>query len=186
MKHEFAPARLNVHAFAVSSSQLAGQEALASYPRLVRECAGRQADRPVLWSAHGEVRGDQPQTRQDWLHLHADALVPLTCQRCLEAVQVRLLVDRWFRFVADEETAAAQDDDCEEDLLVLETDFDLLALIEDELVLELPMIARHEVCPAQSSKPATDTEFGTAVAGRPNPFAALAHRLKPGGGGQSE
>jgi hypothetical protein len=29
------------------------------------------------------------------------------------------VVDRWFRFVADEPTATAQDEICEEDILVL-------------------------------------------------------------------
>jgi uncharacterized protein len=33
--------------------------------------------------------------------------------------------DRWFRFVADEATAEAEDEESEEDLLVVSRDFDL-------------------------------------------------------------
>ena len=54
-----------------------------------------------------------------WLHLQADAMLPLICQRCLEPVDVPLAVDRSFRFVADETTAAAEDDEAEEDVLAM-------------------------------------------------------------------
>lgn len=127
----------------------------------------------VDWSAHGELRSDALQQESVWLFLRADAKAPLTCQRCLEVVDVELQVRSSFRFVADEETAAAQDDDSEEDLLVLHDDFNLHQLIEDELVLALPLIAHHEVCPGQLSA-GDSPDFGEAVAGKPNPFAVLA------------
>jgi uncharacterized protein len=87
---------------------------------------------------------------------------------------VHLHVERWFRFVEDEAIALVQDETSEEDLLVLAPDFDLHALIEDELLLELPYIARHEACPSQPKMSATDPAF-TAEPERPNPFAALAN-----------
>jgi len=55
-------------------------------------------------------------------------------------VLVNLLVDRDFRFVPDEATAMAEDDEAEEDLLVLSGEFDLLALVEDELLMDLPLV----------------------------------------------
>lgn len=177
MKQEFASSpesHLDLRAFAQSSGQLAGNESLAGYDRIAQECAGRVQDAMVAWSARGEMRSDHLGQEEIWLHLHAEAVAPMTCQRCLEMVKVPLLVDRSFRFVADEETAAAQDDDVQEDLLALEADFNLRHLIEDELVLALPLIARHEVCPGQAPLAASDTDFGVAVAGRPNPFAVLA------------
>jgi uncharacterized protein len=81
-----------------------------------------------------------------------------------EAVEI----DRWFRFVESEEVALAQDDDCEEDLLVMSPQFDLLNLLEDELLLDLPLVPMHERCP--DSLPAL--EQPEAV--KPNPFAVLA------------
>ncbi len=184
MKHEFAPAYLDVQAFAQSSGELAGEESLARYARILQECEGRGADLVVAWSARGETRVDQLQAEQVWLHLHAEVVAPLTCQRCLEVVDITLRVDRSFRFVADEQIAAAQDDDSEEDLLVLSGEFNLRELIEDELVLELPMIAHHDICPGPLSTTVTDAKFGIAVAGRPNPFAVLA-RLKPSNKGDT-
>ena len=175
MNNVYAPTRLDARAFAQASGQASGHEPLDRYARILEECQGRGSDLAVAWSARGEIRAGQPE-EQVWLQLDAEVCVPLTCQRCLEVVDVPLRVKRSFRFVADEKTAALQDEESEEDLLAFEGDFNLHELIEDELVLELPMIARHEVCPSQT-QPAPDTEFGIAVAGRPNPFAVLA-RLK--------
>ncbi|MFC3217232.1 hypothetical protein [Comamonas sp. JC664] len=47
----------------------------------------------------------------------------------------------------DEATAAALDDESEEDVLVLAPQIDALELIEDELLMALPMVPMHEVCP---------------------------------------
>ena len=87
---------------------------------------------------------------------------------------MHLLVDRWFRFVADEATATAQDDTCEEDLLVMAGDFSVLGLLEDELVLELPLIARHGECPVQPKLQVADAAFVAEQTSREKPFAALA------------
>lgn len=179
MENEFAPARLDIRAFAQSSGQLAGRDPLASYTRITAECQGSVDSLVVVWSARGEMRAEQTPLEQIWLRLHADVCVPLLCQRCLDVVDTVLQVDRTFRFVADEDTAAAQDDDSDEDLLVLDANFNLHQLIEDELVLELPMIARHASCPSATG--VAEPDFGVAVAGRPNPFAVLA-QLKPEGG----
>ena len=185
MRHEFAPAHLDLRAFAHSSGRLVGSDAVARYERIAHECQGRGLGRHVQWSARGETRADPLGQECIWLHLDVDTTVPLTCQRCLSVVEVRLLVDRWFRFVVDEETAAAQDDDVPEDLLVLAGDFDLHQLIEDELVLELPLIARHETCPTQPAFTAQDAGFGAPSADRPNPFAVLG-RLRSTKRGQAK
>ncbi len=179
MKNALAASHLDMRAFARSSDQMDGCDPLARYGRIALECQGRGLDSMVVWSARGEIRADQLGQEQFWLHLHADATAPLTCQRCLEVVNIRLLVDRSFRFVADEEAARAQDDEAQEDLLVLAGDFNLQELVEDELVLELPFIARHDVCPVQAPHAAVDADFDASASGRPNPFAALA-QLKAG------
>ncbi len=83
-----------------------------------------------------------------------------------------LSVDRAFRFVADEATAMAEDDEAEEDLLVLGPAFDALALIEDELLMALPLVPRHPACPQPLSGPEGLAEPPPELA-RPNPFAVL-------------
>jgi uncharacterized protein len=113
---------------------------------------------------------------QAWLHLRADARVPLTCQRCLGPVQTPIEVDRWFRFVADEATAEAQDDDSEEDLLALEPRPSLIEIIEDELIMSLPLVPVHERCPQPLPDGGGSQAEGDQGGGseRPHPFAGLA------------
>jgi uncharacterized protein len=90
-------------------------------------------------------------------------------------VQTPVEVDRWFRFVADEATAEALDDDSEEDLLALEPRPSLVELVEDELILSLPLVPLHERCP-QPLSTADGPAGGEKAPGseRPHPFAALA------------
>ncbi len=53
-----------------------------------------------------------------------------------------------FRFVKDEATAQAQDEVSDElDHLVHHKHFELLDLIEDELLMALPLVSLHEFCP---------------------------------------
>ena len=84
-----------------------------------------------------------------------------------------LEVDQSFRFVKDEATALAQDDACEEDLLVLSKDFDLLALVEDELLMTLPLVPMHTSCQSEHA-PTSDQDSTADADTKPNPFAVLA------------
>ncbi len=174
MTKEHSPDRLDVKAFAQAGAHLTGHDTLLRYQRLVEEARGLHPDLRVDWSADGQVRSTHGIGGQIWLHLRASATVPLICQRCLQPVDVPLEVDREFRFVADEATAEALDEDSEEDLLALSRDFNLRELIEDELIMALPIVPRHDECPVPVQMQASDEEFEAASAEAPNPFAALA------------
>lgn len=173
------PRRFDVRSFAEAGASLSGEEPLSAFERLVNE---RHPDADpatvVRWSVRGETRPDAAGQAAVWLHLKAGLALPVGCQRCLGPVAVPLEVDRWFRFVADEATAEAEDDDCEEDVLALEPRPDLLALIEDELLMEIPLVPMHGVCPEPLAVPApAEGEPAPVQESRPNPFASLA-RLK--------
>lgn len=174
MTREFAPHRLDVSTFAAEGATLTGDDPVADYPRLAAELAESAPDASsVRWEAVGEERAGSAGAATPWLHLSADATVPMVCQRCLTPVAVQLVVDRFFRFVADEATAEAEDDDAEEDLLVLARDFDLHSLIEDELLMEVPLTPVHDVCPVPVQLSAADADFEASEAAKPNPFAVL-------------
>jgi uncharacterized protein len=81
--------------------------------------------------------------------------------------------DRRFRFVESEEVAEREDDESEEDLLVVAREFDLAALLEDEILMSLPLLPRHEVCPVPPRSSVVDADFVDEPT-KPNPFAALA------------
>ena len=174
-KTSWNPDRLDVRAFAQAGADLQADDSMTRFERLVAE-AHADDGLPVLgsvsWQARGEMRaGASGGAPAVWLHLQAEASVPLTCQRCLGPVETPLSVDRWFRFVADEATADAEDEDSEEDVLVFQPAFNLVELIEDELIMALPLVPMHEVCPT-----ALPTSAGPVIEdapARPNPFAVL-------------
>lgn len=176
---DFRPERLDVAAFALVSARLQGDDSLQKYKRLFQEASDNQPDvgtkRTVQWQAQGELveTAGSGSAAQVWLHVQAQATLPQVCQRCLADVDLTLDVDRDYRFVADEATAEAQDDDCEEDVLALNREFNLMELIEDELLMALPLVPRHEVCPVQPKMAVADENFEGTGGEKPNPFAVL-------------
>jgi uncharacterized protein len=163
---------LDIKAFAKAQMHLEGDTPMTEFERLAEDCVGEVAGH-VVWSAQGAIEPDQSGKDSIWLHLEAKTSVPLTCQRCLHPVQVELLIEQDFRFVADEATAVAEDDESEEDLLVLEDNFDLIELIEDELLMSLPLVPMHPQCLSERAPTSKDEETILAEA-KPNPFAVLA------------
>lgn len=173
MSKEFAPHRLDVKSFAEDGADLSGQQPVREHPRLMAETQGRGAAAPVNWSATGELRTPGHVHPEIWLHLSAQAVLSLTCQRCLMPVEVPVAVRRSFRFVADEEMAAAQDEEAEEDVLAISRSLDLVELVEDELLMEMPLVPRHETCADPVIMEVADAQFDSAAARRENPFAIL-------------
>lgn len=177
MKTDFNPRRLDVVGLARSGAELAAATPLDALDRLMQERApalAQATEDQVVWRAQAEYRQVLGGADQLWLHLQASHRLPQLCQRCLLVVETPLEVDQWFRLVADEAAAAQEDEVSEEDVLVLSPDFDLLALLEDELLMALPLVPKHEVCPVAIKTEVVDENFQAAEAEKPHPFAALA------------
>ncbi len=119
---------------------------LARFARLASEVQPSASQPIVHYVAQGELRprlGGEPQL---WLHLTAQVVLPLLCQRCLDVVETEISVEREFRFVATEAEAEQEDEESEEDILVNDANFNLHNLIEDELLMALPMVPMHDEC----------------------------------------
>ncbi len=171
---DFDPLRLDVTAFAKAAAELEGRWPLRQFDRLTESAVldALPADGgDVAWHARGESRTMRGAEAQVWLHVGATTRVPLECQRCLQAVDVPLALERSFLFVHGEDAAAQLDTDSEDDVLALTRALDLRELVEDELLLALPIVPRHEVCPVPLVAPESVDE---PLADKPNPFAALA------------
>lgn len=179
MKQDISNKHLDVRVFAQSSACLTEESLLARYGRLMQETQGLGAENHVKWSARGESRLDSAGAAQIWLHLKVDALVPLTCQRCLLPADMSIAIDQSYRFVDSEELAELQDAQAEEDVLALSPDFSLAELIEDEVLMALPLIPLHDPCPVPVKLEAVDPGFDAAFEGKRQPFAVL-EKLKTG------
>ena len=168
------PQSLDVRVFSRDGATLSGQAPLAQWERLSAESEDGLVSPPVKWQARGEAVPEVGAQDQVWLHLQVNAVLPLLCQRCLSPLLTAVDVDRSFRFVADEATAMALDDEEEEDLLVTSREFNLIDLVEDEVILAMPLVPLHEACPEPLHMSVEDPQFEQEEQKRPHPFAALA------------
>jgi uncharacterized protein len=177
MSRNFKAQGLNLQELAQDGQPWSETTFVKDLPRLAAEAQGLSPSDAVAWQATAELRPQTGAEDQVWLHLSAAASVPLTCQRCLTSSATLVEVDQWYRFVESEEIAMAEDDGAEEDLLVMAQQFDLMALLEDELLMALPLVPMHDSCPVTPVFSAGDPAVEAAQA-KPNPFAVLGQLKK--------
>lgn len=149
MKRTPDPLRLDVAALAAEQGRLSGHWSVADLPRLAQAQAAPD-DLPlagVEWQVEATRLGRPGAGEELWMSLSAHCQVWLQCQRCLQPYQVSLSPNNRFRFVRDEAEAEALDAELEEDVLALSQYIDLRHLVEDELLLALPLVPRHALCP---------------------------------------
>ena len=116
-----------------------------------------------------------------WLDGHIETKVPMECQRCLDAVEIEQVLDFHLALIDDESLIERLDEDA--DFIVLgESEFskkgdfdapaliDLLALIEDELLLLMPLSPKHDACEHKHQPTIQDV----VEEKRDNPFDVLA------------
>jgi len=144
--------------FARAGRQASGKVLLSQLPRMLNEVP---ADAPAhdaqnaafSWQAEGsqqmELQDNGAQGPQPYLRLALHGAAWLECQRCLAPYPQAFDIDATYRIVKTEEEASAfpLDDDAL-DVIVGSRHFDLLNLIEEELLLALPLVPKHDVCPA--------------------------------------
>ena len=173
MSHPQRIQSLDIWALARSAALLEGEQPVAELARLQSACAG-QAPLPVRWRLQGLLKPGADGRDQPWMALQIDAELPLTCVRCLQPVNQVFRIEREFRFVADEATAMAEDEGSDEDLLPLTPPLDGLSLIEDELLMDMPILPKHENCQSEYLQTNDLGESDEKV----KPFAALAQWRK--------
>lgn len=145
-------------------------------PRLASLLATSEGS--IDWRARGWRRARPEGGHDDLLELSFSGAVQPACVRCLDPVAVEIGDTRRYRLVDSEAEAERLDpEDDEYDVLAGGPHFDLGALIEDEAILALPPMPRHENC---RPDPAREDEAEVAEE-REKPFAAL-RRLRRGNG----
>lgn len=106
----------------------------------------------------------------------AEASVDLTCQRCMNPMQETINAE--FDLVVVYSEAQAKALPKEHDAWVIDESADLHQMIEDELLLAMPIVAYHDI--GECSAPAIEmpaeqfeAEVETETAERQSPFAVL-------------
>lgn len=155
------PAVIDGLAFARSAGVLKGRLGMDSLPRLAQSgCSGAALD--FILSGEINERG------KPGLRLAVTGSVRLECQRCLGEVEWPLRIETQLELAVAEAEMLAADDDI--DRVVASHDMNVAALVEDEVILALPMVPKHERCQAAA---------GADGDSKPSAFQALA-ALKKG------
>ncbi|MEO8419400.1 MAG: YceD family protein [Methylophilaceae bacterium] len=101
------------------------------------------------------------------LQLYVQGTLQLSCQRCLEPFEFELDITSNFTIVANEQAIQPESDDRDdEDYLVAETQMQVIELIEDEVLLALPLAPKHVQNQCAASSKLNELK-------KPSPFAVL-------------
>ncbi len=169
------PRRLDVAAFAAADGELRGKWDTTQLHRLQSATIESPSDATrasIAWQVHGERLPLHGAGTRPSLLVEAETEVTLECQRCLQPMRWPLLARRRIFFVEGEDAAAALDEDNDDDVLALVPTLDLQTLVEDELLLALPIVPRHEVCPEPLPRALIEEDGSNAL--EESPFAVLA------------
>lgn len=162
------PDRVDVLRLCQQREALQGKVPLASLPRLVQQLAATEpGDAVARWQFGIDEQG------RKLLQATVNASLPVQCQRCLGTVMIPVsasvdLVAVW------DDTQAAQLPRRLEPVLMDGHELSLHTLVEEELLLALPLVPSHQVGECQMPDLAVvETEPGQDKA-RNNPFQVLA------------
>ncbi len=132
-----APAPLDTLLFAQSGGSLEGELRADELPRLRDNLTSD--DVAVQYRLSGELESGRPVLR-----LEVGGYIWLTCQRCLGPYRERFELLNVLPIARDEsELALWEEEDPLVDALVAESRLDVASLVEDEILLSLPVSPRH-------------------------------------------
>lgn len=172
MQKQKIPVTLDVKKAAVHGTRYEGYIALAHLKRLNENCVSDEGDVDVVLETGFDPQG------LAFLKGQAKTTVTVICQRCNENMSIDLTADFAYSpvsagFVEDEENPLPERYD---PIIVNEFgEISLREVIEDELILDIPLIPKHDLKDCKVSD--VDMSWGEieeeVVDEKPNPFAVL-------------
>lgn len=164
--HEL-PDRVDPRRLAATGGTVTGEVPVAELTRLADRLA--ESDESSAGRATLYLSFDEDAQRRIRITGRVEARLALQCQRCLQPFEWTADQALNLIAVADEDAAAGVPRD-REPVIVPPQGLDPATLVEDELILALPLAARCEQPECMDASEDTETERR-----RDNPFAALAN-----------
>ena len=146
--------------FAKATSKLQGTWPVAEFLRL------HGALRTTAGTLRYELRGVPESQGRPALRLKVDGTLQLACQRCLAALEFPLRIDVLLRLAATQQEMEAEPLEADgPESIVAAKQMRVQSLVEDEVLLAIPIAPRHEACAGDAGDRAAGTQQ--------KPFAAL-------------
>lgn len=164
------PATIDPYLLAEKGAQLCGALPVRRLRRLAEHCLDDRGEVGIdLQFERSGARG------LCLMHGALTATLHVACQRCLQAMDLHLATEPWL--VLRRAEGATEESTGEDESLVVDKAIALSELVEDELLLAMPMIPMHTLaeCPARSAVSGSGISAGVRKA-KANPFSVLAQR----------
>ncbi|WP_434777225.1 YceD family protein [Neisseria sp. Ec49-e6-T10] len=150
----------------------AREERLIKNKLLISSLDGRLSKHEFLADAEGEcdfcLQGGKDKLQRYFLALTVKANLSLICQRCLDVVPFHIdETSRIILFFNEQKLDEAMEQDPDLEGILVEPEISIQTLIEDQLIMALPLAPKHEDC----GNPSLDQ----INQDKPNPFAVLAN-----------
>lgn len=159
---EIAPLRL-----AQNGLKLTGQLAVADMPRLQQSL---RSDEGVI---KVNIAFDMDEIDTPYMRGEFATTVSMTCERCMTAMTVDLNVNSLLAIVINEQKIAGLAEQYDPWLLKSSDDVSLSSVVEDELILALPLVPRHDEACLPASQWFSSDEWVDEVEEKISPFAIL-------------
>lgn len=148
--------------FAINQLKLSDDLSANQLPRLAEILSNKDKARVQF-----ELSGASKQFRQPSLQLTIKANLLVACQRCLDEMSIHLNLH--FDYLISSTEINESEDNDEIDWLEANHEMDVGALIEDELLMALPIAPTHDYDCNKQNMQSGD---------KPNPFAVLKGLIK--------
>jgi len=130
--------RFDAFRLAAKGSSLTGEIDASTLERVADRMASGAGPVRIAW----RIEGAHDPVQRPMLCVTIEGSLPLVCQRCLQPLALPIRQETRLLLAADE--AELESLDAEEPEVVLaSTPIDARTLIEDEILLSLPFVARH-------------------------------------------
>ena len=130
------PAEVNYRKFAGASTKLDGTVPVSSFSRLKESIANDQGE------VHAKLEFRRGKKQKTLIIGHIDVNLELICQNCLEPTTTEVKSSFRWVLVEDEDALIALNPD-DEGVICGEDSVNIVELLEDELLVSLPMVAKH-------------------------------------------
>ena len=147
--------------FARNGRENSAEVPLTEMPRLLELLANPQGMLSYTISGSVDNQGSP------FLNLGANGCCQLCCQRCLESMDYQVKLNTRLLLCKQEDLDALDEEIEELDSILADVKLDVLNLLEDEVLLSLPIAPKHEpgTCQAAGGR--------NGLAGENHPFAVL-------------
>lgn len=157
--------------FAADGDCITGKLALSSLPRLADVLANQAGWLECSLSGY---RDDGERDGGLGLRLQVSGRLGLYCQRCLAEVDFQCALDsRLLLIAAGAEWPEDELESDDHDAIPASRELSVCELVEDEVLLALPIVPRHADCSLPAVVGGAGSEVGSGTSGS-SPFAALA------------